>query len=173
VDMIVAADRAHACHMLDRLGKKLNIIYYKGKVPIRPILDHLRAREEKLKSRQLEGLRGRELEIEGAAVTVAELAQRLGMMEEAVKEDLRHREVPGYHLLGDVLISDSTLEEIGRRIEERMEEGVLTLNEAARLVEERGGARPSRVLEHIGYRIEWHGIDPEKAEVRRKQSKET
>ena len=173
VDMIVAADRAHACQQLDRLGKKLDIVYYKGKVPIRPILDHLRAREEELKSRQLEGLRGRELEIEGATVTAAELAQRLGMMEEAVKEDLRHREVPGYRLLGDVLISDSTLEEIGRRIEERMDEGVLTLNEAVRLVEELGGARPSRVLEHLGYRIEWHGIDPEKAEVRRKQSKET
>ena len=168
VDMIVAADRAHACQKLDRLGKKLNIIYYKGKVPIRPILDHLRTREAELRQLQLEQLRELELKPEGPVVTASELAQRLGVLEEAVKENLRHRDIPGYRLLGDVLISESTLADIGRHLDERMEEGVLTLNEAVSLVEELGGARPSRILEHLGYRIEWRGINPEKAEVRRK-----
>jgi predicted nuclease of restriction endonuclease-like RecB superfamily len=170
VDMIVAADRAHACHQLDRLGKKLNIIYYKGKVPIRPILDHLRTRETELRHRQLEQLRELELKPEGPVVTAVELAQRLGVLEEAVKEELRHRDIPGYRLLGDVLISDSTLEEIARHLDERMGEGIIALNEAVSLVEELGGARPSRILEHLGYSIEWHGINPEKAEVHRKQA---
>ena len=86
-----------------------------------------------------------------------------------MKENLRHRDIPGYRLLGDMLISNSTLAEIGRHLDERMGEGVLTLKEAVSLVEELGGARPSRILEHLGYSIEWHGINPEKAEVHRKQ----
>lgn len=171
VDMIVAADRAHACQQLDRLRRKLDIVYYKGKVPLRPVLNHLRAREDELRQRQLEQIRGQELKIEAPVVTAAELALRLGVLEEAVMENLRHRDIPGYQMLGDVLVSDSTLEEIGKRLDERMGEDVLTLNEAAELVEELGGARPSRVLEHLGYRIEWHGINPEKAEVHRKQTK--
>ncbi|MFQ6053821.1 MAG: DUF790 family protein, partial [Candidatus Bathyarchaeia archaeon] len=173
VDMIVAADRAHACHQLDRLGKRLNIIYYKGRVPLRPILDHLRTREAELRHRQLERLRELELKPEGPVTTASELAQRLGVLEEAVKETLRHREIPGYRLLGDMLISDPTLEEIGRHIDERMGEGALTLKEAVSLVEELGGSRPSRILEHLGYSIVWYGIDPEKAQVRRKQNNET
>lgn len=171
VDMIVAADRAHACQQLDKLRRKLDIVYYKGKVPLRPVLNHLQAREDELRRRQLEQIRGRELKIEAPVVTAAELALRLGVLEEAVMENLRHRDIPGYQMLGDVLISDSTLEEIGKRLDERMGEDVLTLNEAAELVKELGGARPSRVLEHMGYRIEWHGINPEKAEVHRKQTK--
>jgi predicted nuclease of restriction endonuclease-like RecB superfamily len=169
VDMIVAADRAHACHQLDRLGKKLNIIYYKGKVPIRPVFDHLRTREAELRRLQLEQLREQELHIDEPVVTAAKIAAQLGVMEEAVKESLRHRDIPGYRLLGDVLISDSTLEKIGGRLDERMGEGSLTLKEAIKLVEDMGGARPSRILEHLDYRIEWHGINTEKAEVRRKQ----
>jgi hypothetical protein len=69
-----------------------------------------------------------------------------------------------------VLISDFILEEIGKRLHERIGEGTLSLREATALVEEMGGARPSRILEYLGYNIEWHGIDPEKAIIRRKHT---
>jgi len=169
VEMIVAADRALACQQLDSLGGKLDIVYYKGKVPLQPILRLLRAREAVLKVGQLERLKGMELEIEGAVVSTAELAQLLGVLEDAMVEDLRRREVPGYLLLGDTLVSDSTLEEIGQHLDERMGVGVLTLAEATVLVEGMGGARPSRIIEHLGYTIEWRGINPEMAEVRRRE----
>ena len=97
-------------------------------------------------------------------MSTAELAQRLGVL-----EDLRTRDILGYLLLGDTLFSDSTLEGIGRRLDERMEEGALTLAEATELVEALGGTRPSRIMEHLGYAIEWRGINPDMAEVRRRK----
>jgi hypothetical protein len=84
-------------------------------------------------------------------------------------EELRRREVPGYLLLGDTLVSDLTLEAIGKRLDERMGVGVLTLAEATELVEGLGGVRPSRIIEHLGYTVEWRGINPEMAEVRRRE----
>lgn len=167
VDMIVAADRGHACQQLDSLGRRLDIVYYKGKVPLRPILRHLKAREESLKTGQLDQLQGMELRIDGHVVSSADLAKRLGVLEEAVVEVLRQRDTPGYRLFGDVLISNSTLEEIGRRLEERIGEGSLSLRETTELIEELGGVRPSRILEHLGYVIEWRGISPEMATVHR------
>jgi len=63
------------------------------------------------------------------------------------------------------------LKGIGKRLEERVAERPLNLREATELVEESGGVSPSRILEHLGYSIEWHGISPEKAKVHRRQVK--
>ena len=169
VDMIVAADRALAGQQLDSLGRKLDIVYYRGKVPLQPILRHLKAREAELKAGQMKQLQGKEIEIEGPVVSIAELAQRLGVLEDTMLENLRTRDIPGYLLLGDTLFGDSTLEGIGRRLDERMEDGALTLAEATELVEELGGTRPSRIMEHLCYTIEWRGINPDMAEVRRRK----
>jgi hypothetical protein len=168
VDMIVAADRSNACQQLDRLGQRLNVIYYKGKVPLRPILDHLNSREAMLQETQRKHLRNRELRVEGPVVTTADIAQQLDVLEEAVLAVLQERRIPGYRLLDDVLISEATLNLIEDQLTQRTAEGVLTLNEATQLIEERGGVRPTRILEALGYSIEWHGIDPDKARIRRK-----
>ena len=168
VDMIVAADRSNACQQLDRLGRRLNVIYYKSKVPLRPILDHLNSRENALRETQRKRLRDRELKVEGPVTTTADIAEQLDVLEEAVKDVLQERRIPGYRLLGDVLISEATLNLIEERLTQRTGEGVLTLNEATQLIEELGGVRPTRILEALGYGIEWHGIDPNKARIRRK-----
>jgi hypothetical protein len=169
VDMIVAAERSHACHQLDSLGRKMDIIYYKGKIPLKPILRHLKAKEESLKTIQTAQLQELKLNIDGHVVSSAELAKKLGFMEEAVVETLRQRDISGYRLFGDVLISESTIEEIKNRLSERMEKGSLTLRETTKLIEELGGIRPYRILEHLGYTIEWRGISPEMAIVHRKR----
>jgi hypothetical protein len=80
---------------------------------------------------------------------------------------MRQREVPGYRLLGEALVSDLVLERIGKCLNERMREGGLSLAEAAMLVEDLGGASPSSVIGYLGCTIEWHGINPEKAMLRR------
>jgi hypothetical protein len=100
--------------------------------------------------------------------TTADIAEQLGVLEEAVKDVLRDRRIPGYLLLGDVLISEVTLNLIEERLTQRTEEEGLSLNEATQLIEELGGVRPTRILEALGYGIEWHGIDPDKAKIRRK-----
>ena len=168
VDMIVAADRSNACQQLDRIGRRLNVIYYKGKIPLRPILDHLNAKEATLRVTQRKALRNRKLPIEGPATTTAGIAKQLGVLEAAVKEVLQERRIPGYRLLGDLLISEVTLHLIEEQLTQRTEEGGLTLHEATQLIEELGGVRTTRILEALGYNVEWHGIDPDKARIRRK-----
>jgi predicted nuclease of restriction endonuclease-like RecB superfamily len=168
VDMIVAADRSNACQQLDRVGRRLNVIYYKGKVPLRPILDHLNSRKAVLRATHRKHLRNRKLTVEGSVMTTADIAEQFGVLEEAVKDVLQERRVPGYRLLEDVLISEATLNLIEEQLTQKTEEKALTLKEATQLIEEWGGLRPTRILEALGYGVEWHGIDPDKARIRRK-----
>jgi predicted nuclease of restriction endonuclease-like RecB superfamily len=168
VDMIVAADNQHACQQLDSLRRKLDIVYYKGRVPLQPILSHLKAKEAELRSQQAERLKREEIKIQGSIVYTAELSQRLEVLEDAVKEELKHRDFPGYRFLGDVLIKESTLQKIEKRLDNRMRRGALTLKGATELIEELGGGRPSRILEHLGYTIEWRGINPEMAQIHKR-----
>jgi predicted nuclease of restriction endonuclease-like RecB superfamily len=167
VDMIVAADRSNACQRLDKLGKRLNIIYYRGRIPLHPILDHLNSREAALCKMQLKRLQGMELELTGGVVETKQIAEQLGVLESVVEEELKKRSIPGYHFLGDILIRDEVLKLIETRLNQKLTEGNLTLREATHLIEELGGLRPTRILETLGYVIEWHGIDSEKARVYR------
>ncbi|MFQ6075981.1 MAG: DUF790 family protein [Candidatus Bathyarchaeia archaeon] len=168
VDMIVAADRDLSCRGLDRIGERLNVIYYQRRVPLRPVLDHLKAREEHLVEEQTRRLRAEALTIQRPVVEAKEIAERLGVLEEAVREVLREREVPGYTRLGDMLIKESKLKEIRERLEERLDKGELSLGEASEIIEDLDGRRPTSILDALGYRIEWHGIDPRSAKVRRR-----
>ncbi len=168
VDMIVAADRSNACQQLDRLGRRLNVLYYRGKVPLRPILNHLAAKATALRETQRLRLRDRELSVEGPATTTAALAEHLGVLEEAVQDLLQDRPIPGYRLLGDVLISEATLQQIEDQLQQSGEATSLTLAAATQVIEALGGLRPTRILDALGYSVEWHGIDPSKARLRRK-----
>ena len=166
-DMIVAADRDLACRKLDRIGERLNVIYYQRRVPIRPVLAHLRTREERLVKEQTRRLRAKTFTIRKPVVEAKELAERLGVLEDAVKELLSEGEVPGYMRLGDMLIKETKLKEIQGRLEKRLDQGELSLGEASNIIEEEGGRRPTSILDALGYRVEWHGIDPQSARVRR------
>jgi hypothetical protein len=165
VDMIVAANRNLACQKLDRIGEKQNVIYYRRKIPLKPIFAHLKDREKRLVEKQTQHLRLETLPVHETVVEVKELAERLGVLEEAVKQALLVQEVPGYARLWDMLIKESTLEEIREKLEGRLSQGDLTLEEASRIVEEAGGKRPAPLLDVLGYKVEWHGIDPQTAKV--------
>ena len=168
VDMIVAADRDLACQKLDRVGERLNVIYYQRRVPLRPVLVHLKAREESLVREQTRSLRPEALPVLKPVVEAKELAEELGVLEEAVMRVLREGVIPGYTRLGDMLIRDSKLKQIQERLKKRLGEGKLSLGEASRIIEDLGGRRPTSILDALGYRVEWHGIDPESAKVCRK-----
>ena len=168
VDMIVAANRDLACQKLDKIGKKLNLIYYQRRIPLRPILDHLKAREEHLVKEQTRRLRTESLPLQRPVVEARELAEELGVLEDAVKEVLKEREVPGYMRLGGMLIKETKLIEIRERLENRLDQSELSLGEASGIIEAAGGRRPTSILNALGYKIEWHGIDPQSAKIRRK-----
>ncbi len=169
VDMIVAVNRDLACQKLDKIGERLNVVYYKRRIPLRPILTHLRAREERLLMEQTKRLRAEPLPIQKTVVDTNELATKLGVLEEAVKAVFMEREFPGYARLGDMLVKKTKLKEIQEKLETRLNSGELDFVEASRIIEDAGGRRADNLLDALGYSIEWHGIDPHSTKIRRKE----
>jgi hypothetical protein len=168
VDMIVAANQSFMGTMLDKLGQQLKIIYYTKKVPLRPILTHLTAREIALGKLQRQRFQTVKLKPEGPVVKMREIAERLNILESVVQEELKERRIPGYRVVGDALMSEEILQRIAEQMEERLSEGTLTLQETTQCIEELGGNNSTKILEVLGYQIEWHGIDPSKANILRK-----
>ncbi|UCE29014.1 MAG: DUF790 family protein [Candidatus Bathyarchaeota archaeon] len=168
VDMIVAANRKLACRKLDKIGEKLNVIYYKQRIPLKPILVHLRSKKERLMNEQIERLRTEVLRVENPVVEAKELAEKLEVLEEAIKSVLKEQKIPGYALLGDMLIKETKLEEIQEKLENRLRQGDLSLDEASTIIEDIGGRNPANLLDALDYKVEWHGINPRSTIIRRK-----
>jgi predicted nuclease of restriction endonuclease-like RecB superfamily len=168
VDMIVAADRDLACQKLDRIGKRLNVLYYQRRIPLQPVLAYLKAKEKCLVKAQVKRLNAKTLTIKKPVVEAWELAKTMGVLEDAIKEVFVIKKIPGYTRLGDMLIRKTKLQEIHERLEERLDQGELSLGEASKIIEDTGARRPTSILDVLGYRIEWHGIDPQSAKIHRK-----
>ena len=100
-----------------------------------------------------------------------ELAETLDVLETTAKQILRDREWPGYTRLGDMLIKETKLKEIQDRLEHRLKNCELSLDQASAIIEAAGGRRPTSVLEALELKIEWQGIDRRSAKIRRKNPK--
>jgi len=162
VDLIVAVDESLACSKLKHV--KGRIIYYKRDVPLRPVVDFLREFEERRLLSQVTSLKNMEIKLEGEVVTVAGIADRLGVSEEAVKRDLADRNTQGYRLIGDALVSEAKLARIDSRLSMLQEK---MLSKAVRLIEEEGLGNSDLLLKALGYRVKWHGLDMEKATLQK------
>jgi hypothetical protein len=70
------------------------------------------------------------------------------------------------------LVSEEKLRQIHAAIDEALNQsGKLTLNQATQLIEATGINDGSCVLIHLGYKIAWHGISSEQAEIVPSKSK--
>jgi len=67
-------------------------------------------------------------------------------------------------LIGTLLISEQKLGVIAERLE-ALEGG--TLPAALSVIEEEGLSSPEKVLEALGYVVEWRGLDPYRATIRK------
>ena len=146
--------------------RSLKLVYYDRKIPLKPILNHLGAREERSAKEQSRLLQVDDLVIQKSIVEVKELAENFGVLEDAIERVLERKEFPGYSRLGDMFIRETKLEEIHEILEDHLSSGELNLDKASRIIEEAGGRRPAQILEALGYRIEWQGIDPKSARVK-------
>ncbi|MBS7649013.1 DUF790 family protein, partial [Candidatus Bathyarchaeota archaeon] len=164
VDMIVAVDRRLGCSKLESKPLRAKVLFYEERIPLKPIIEHLRSLEERVVSEQVEGLEARiEMEIERSPSSFVELdglARRLGVSEDAIRKSLQRRMPKGYRLIGNELVKDEKLREMALRLEGLKE---LRLKEAIHLIEEGGFKNPYDVLEALGYGIRWQGLDVEKA----------
>jgi uncharacterized protein len=170
VDMIIAADESLACSKLDRLKGKALVIYYKREVPLKPIIEHLRAKEGSIVSEQVEKLKGETMiPLRGDVISIDEIAVQKGVAVASVKIALQDFKPEGYMRVGDRFISRAKLDEIDGKLG-----GVEKLTDALNIIEacglkEEGG----KVLEALGYTSIWEGMEMDKVRISKDEAPTT
>ena len=197
VDIMIAMDEDLICSSGDRrklLSLALNerkVVTYSSrkKVPLAPILEHLKLIDDEIvkreKHRALEMLPG--LELKEDVIQLDEIASRCGISPQAMRAALGSLGVSGYSRIGDRLVSERKLEEARQKIgalihsedehshpvlaagaaetapEKEKEEGV-SLLEANNAIQS-CGLDPTGIIEALGYAIVWEGLDMAKSRV--------
>jgi len=176
VNMIIAIDKTLACEKLKKLEEnvKLNIIYYRKKVPLAPILRYLEEAFRHLKETQTMFVKNLPVTFLEPVVDYEEFAARIGVSTESVRTALTDKTPEGYTVLPNSLVKKNKLREIEKTLEEQISRiGRLPLSEAIRIINMEGIKDASNILKALGYKIAWRGINPETAEVIRPESKPT
>jgi predicted nuclease of restriction endonuclease-like RecB superfamily len=168
VDMIVLVDEGLACEKLSALEKhaRLNVVYYRGKVPLAPILRYLEQAFQEVKAGQTGLVKDLPVVFTEPVVNYEEFAARIGVSSEAVKAALTEKPPPGYTVMSNEVVRKDVLELIQRRIGEQMgHRGRLCFSEAVRAIESEGVKDVNNTLATLGYKVVWHGISSDEAEV--------
>jgi uncharacterized protein len=166
--MLLLVNEALACEKLRALEKRpqLNFIYYHDKIPLASILRYLETAFEGVKAKEIQFLETLSVKFTEPVVSYDEFAARIGISTEAAKAVLTVNPPHGYVAMPNILVSMEKLTQINKPIEECLKQsGKLPLNEAIRLIESEGVSDASCALTQLGYKITWHGINSEQAEV--------
>ena len=166
--MLLLVNEALACEKLSSLDKRpqLDLIYYRNKISMAPILRYLETKFENVKSKEINLLEGLAIRFTEPIVDFKEFATRIGVSSEAARTFLTVNPPPNHVALADILVNKEKLQQIDDRIKLAIgQSGKLPLKDAARIIEEEGIDESTNVLTMLGYRIKWHGINSEQAEV--------
>lgn len=170
-DFIVAADEKLACQKLKKLQDRFELIFYKKRVPLRPLLKILKKKEEAYIKKEIACLHEEMFSnLQDSLIEFSKLAKTFGILEESVKRFLGDKQVRGYVNLGDFLINETKLYEIERKLCDRLEKEDLSYTEAVKLIEDSGGKNPMRILEVLKFSVKWYGINPDSARIYKSES---
>jgi predicted nuclease of restriction endonuclease-like RecB superfamily len=167
-NMLVAVNENLACEKFADLEKaaRMNIIYYRDKIPLAPILRYLEQAFQGVQLTQKDFLKNLPVIFTEAVVNYEEFATRIGVSTDAVKATLAEKPPEGYTVMPNGLVRKDKFEQIRKRIDEQFSlTGHLHLSEAIGIIEKEGVSDAAKFLETFGYKIIWHGISAEKAEV--------
>ncbi len=165
--MIVAVDEALACEKLTKLENQesISILYYRNKIPLQPILRYLQAAFKQVHTEQTEFLKNLNVTFTEPIIKFEEFATRTGVSAQAVRAALTEKPPNNYKVLPDSLIRKDTLDQIKKKLDKQLTKtGKLSLTEAAKIAQTEQEDLTS-ILQTIGYKIVWHGINTENAEV--------
>jgi predicted nuclease of restriction endonuclease-like RecB superfamily len=164
VNIIVAANQQLACDKLAQLEGE--IFFYKKKVPLRPVLDFLNAREETGLDNEMRKLDTMHLQFDKDVVEIRNIAKGYEVSREAIRKKLETIRVEGYTLAGDLLVSDKKLQEIELKLETL---STTSLSAALELIEDEGIPNPYDVLSTLNFGIRWNGLDSRKSSIYKRQ----
>jgi predicted nuclease of restriction endonuclease-like RecB superfamily len=170
--ILVAVDETLVCERLTKLENQqsLNLIYFRNKIPLSPILRHLQEAFKHVHIEQAEFLRNLNVKFTEPTVRFEEFATRTGVSIEAVRAALTENPPSNYIVLPDSLIRKDKLQQIRKKMEKQISKtGKLSLAEAAKIAKTEQ-ANLTSIIKTLGYKIVWHGINTEKAEVIKPQN---
>lgn len=167
-NILVAVDEDLACGKIQNLEKqtKVKVVPFRKHIPLIPIIRFLEEAFKGTRTTQLELMRSLPIVFTESIVTYDEFARRTGLSPETVKTVLTETPPPEYVTMPTTMVRKDKLEQVARKIEEKAKQtDRLPLSVTLKLIEAEGISDATTVLEHLGYKIVWRGIDVEKAEV--------
>ncbi len=168
VEMILVVNEALACEKLVALEKRpqLHFIYYRDKISLAPILRYLQTAFEEVKIKEIKLLENLPVKFTEPIVAYAEFADRIGVSVESVQAVLTANPPSGYVPMPNSLVNTEKLQQISCALKEALKQsGKLTLSQATQIIEAEGISDASCALNYFGYKITWHGINSEQAEI--------
>ena len=167
VKMLVAVDQSLACEALTELKKRssINILYYKKRIPLSPVLNFLKNAHKETYVKQLDFLKNLTINFTEPIVDFEEFATRIGISVEATREVITQNPPENYIIWSKGLLKKEKAEQIKQKIDKKMKpKKILPLGIVIALLAEEGIDTTS-IINSIGYKIIWHGLDLKKAEV--------
>jgi len=157
--MLVAIDKNLACFNAAQfdLGLDQPVILYSKKVPIGDVVRYLAEIEQEAITKQVEQLKETEIELEGDITPIKEIARRYSMSKEAVRACLKH---PDYVVFKDIIVRKELLREVKERLR-----SIQKYVEARRAIEAMGLSNADEVLAHLGFTVQWKGLDVSAATI--------
>jgi len=150
----------------------VKVIRFRNRVPLPPVIRFLDEAYRGTRITQVGLIRSLPIVFTESVVNYAEFAQRIGLSFEAVKTVLAENPPPDYVIIPTTMVRRDKLEQIAGKIAEKASQsGFLPLSAALEVVEAEGIEDATSVLETLGYKVVWHGISMEKAEVTRVENK--
>lgn len=166
--MIIIVQETLACEKLVTLEKRpqLHFIYYKDKMPLSAILSYLKRAFEEVKAKEIKMLKEMTIKFTEPILLYAEFANRTGFSIESVQEVLTTNLPSGYVSISNGLVSKEKLQQISERLNNSLKQlGKLTLSQATMIIEKEGVHDITNILDCLAYKIKWHGINSEQAEI--------
>jgi len=167
VKMLVAVDQSLACEAFTELKKRssINILYYKKRIPLSPVLNFLKNAHKETYAKQLDFLKKLTINFTEPIVDFEEFATRIGISVEATREVITQNPPENYIIWSKGLLKKEKAEQIKQKIDKKMKpKKTLPLGIVIALLAEEGIDTTS-IINSIGYKIIWHGLDLKKAEV--------
>jgi predicted nuclease of restriction endonuclease-like RecB superfamily len=171
--ILVAVDENLACERLAKLEKQQNIdiIYYQKRIPLPPILQYLQEATKETHSKQLQLLKNLNVTFTEPVIKFEDFAARTGVSTEAVRAALIEKTPDNYTVLPDRLIRKDKLEQIRKQLDNEITKtGKIPLAQATEIAQKEEIDLTS-AIETLGYKIVWHGINTEKAEIIKPKNK--
>jgi predicted nuclease of restriction endonuclease-like RecB superfamily len=157
--ILVAIDKNLACVTTTPFGLDLDhpVIEYSKKVPIGEVVRHLAEIEQEAITKQVEQLKETEITLAGTIIPLKDLASKYSISQDTVRAFLTH---PDYVVFKELVVSKELLSEVKDKLA-----SIKSYIEARNAIEATGLSNPDEVLAHLGFMVQWSGLDVSAARI--------